>query len=242
MENIPDEIPSLEELKNPAHVEEVIQDELNPALCSHDNITHTEYKKQLGKKISEMTEEEKQKYNALSQKQKREKENVKKKVEEEQAVEKENNDTRNNLYNQLFVLKNKFPENTKNIIIDPEMTLSALEEKKALILQIITSKNADRVVFQSLLLMCRTAERGLNYFDVDALDGFNEEVEGSEDDIIPILKEMIDMGEIDTSFLTPQLRLMVVMSGAAVRTMEKNIAKKKVQILDAPSLDTTESD
>ena len=240
MENIPDEIPSLEELKNPAHVEEVIQDE--PLEPSHENITHTEYKKQLGKKISDMSEEEKQKYNALSQKKKREKENVKKKVEEEEAVTKENNDTRNNLYNQLFVLKNKFPENTKNIIIDPEMTLTALEEKKALILQIITSKNADRVVFQSLLLMCRTAERGLNYFEVDALDGFNEEVEGSEDDIIPILKEMIDMGEIDTSFLTPQLRLMVVMSGAAVRTMEKNIAKKKVQILDAPSSHTTESD
>lgn len=238
MENIPDEIPSLEELKNPAHVEEVIQDELP----SHDNITHTEYKKQLGKKISEMSEEEKQKYNALSQKQKREKESVKKKVEEEEAVTKENNDTRNNLYNQLFVLKNKFPENTKNIIIDPEMTLSALEEKKALILQIITSKNADRVVFQSLLLMCRTAERGLNYFDLDALDGFNQEVEGAEDDIIPILKEMIDMGEIDTSFLTPQLRLMVVMSGAAVRTMEKNIAKKKVKILDAPLSDIIESD
>tara|TARA_R110002020_G_scaffold33237_2_gene101429 strand:+ start:1208 stop:1930 length:723 start_codon:yes stop_codon:yes gene_type:complete len=240
MENIPDEIPSLEELKNPAHVEEVIQDE--PLEPSHENITHTEYKKQLGKKISDMSEEEKQKYNALSQKKKREKENVKKKVEEEEAMTKENNDTRNNLYNQLFVLKNKFPENTKNIIIDPEMTLTALEEKKALILQIITSKNADRVVFQSLLLMCRTAERGLNYFEVDALDGFNEEVEGSEDDIIPILKEMIDMGEIDTSFLTPQLRLMVVMSGAAVRTMEKNIAKKKVQILDAPSSHTTESD
>ena len=39
---------------------------------------------------------------------------------------------------------------------------------------------------------------------------------------------MIDMGEIDTSFLTPQLRLLVVMSGCAVRTLEKNTAKKKV--------------
>ena len=235
MDNISEEVPTLEELKNPAHtnVEEVVED---------DSMSHTEYKKKLGKKISEMTEDEKQKYNALSQKCKREKESLKKKVEEEEAVEKENTDAKNTLYNQLYVLKNKFPENTKNIIIDPDMTLSALEEKKALILQIITSKNADRVVFQSLLLMCRTAERGLNYFDIDALDGFNEEVSSSEDDIVPILKEMIDMGEIDTSFLTPQLRLMVVMSGCAVRTMEKNIAKKKVQIPDAPSSPITEKD
>jgi hypothetical protein len=237
MDNIPEveEVPTLEDLKNPAHlnVEEVVEDE---------SMSHTEYKKKLGKKISEMSEEEKCKYNALSQKCKREKESVKKKVEEQEAVEKENNDAKNTLYNQLYVLKNKFPENTKNIIIDPDMTLSALEEKKALILQIITSKNADRVVFQSLLLMCRTAERGLNYFDIDALDGFNEEVSSSEDDIVPILKEMIDMGEIDTSFLTPQLRLMVVMSGCAVRTLEKNTAKKKVQIPDAPSSDTIEKD
>ena len=28
--------------------------------------------------------------------------------------------------------------------------------------------------------------------------------------------------------VTPQLRLMIVMSGCAVRTMEKNLAKKKV--------------
>jgi hypothetical protein len=237
MDNIPEveEVPTLEDLKNPAHlnVEEVVEDE---------SMSHTEYKKKLGKKISEMSEEEKCKYNALSQKCKREKESVKKKVEEQEAVEKENNDAKNTLYNQLYVLKNKFPENTKNIIIDPDMTLSSLEEKKALILQIITSKNADRVVFQSLLLMCRTAERGLNYFDIDALDGFNEEVSSSEDDIVPILKEMIDMGEIDTSFLTPQLRLMVVMSGCAVRTLEKNTAKKKVQIPDAPSSDTIEKD
>ena len=36
------------------------------------------------------------------------------------------------------------------------------------------------------------------------------------------------MGSIDTTFLTPELRLMVIMSGCAVRTMEKNLAKKKV--------------
>jgi len=237
MDNISEQVPTLEDLKNPAHlnlnVEEVVEDEA---------MSHTEYKKKLGKKISEMSEDEKCKYNALSQKCKREKETVKKKVEEEEAVEKENNDAKNTLYNQLYVLKNKFPENTKNIIIDPDMTLSALEEKKALILQIITSKNADKVVFQSLLLMCRTAERGLNYFDIDALDGFNEEVSGAETDICEILKELIDCGEIDCSFLTPQLRLMVVMSGCAVRTIEKNTAKKKVQILDAPSSHTTEKD
>ena len=218
-EVIEDKIPSLEELKNQDHLEEDLED---------IEMTSSEYKKSLGKKVSQFTEEEKAKYNALSQKKKRKKD---KEVEEnlkEEIIEKENNEARNTLYNQLFVLKNKFPDGTKNIHIDPEMSITILEEKKALILQMITNKNADRVVFQSLLLLSRTAERGLNYVDIDILDGYSEEVESSEADILPILKEMIDMGEIDTSFLTPQLRLLVVMSGCAVRTLEKNTAKKKV--------------
>ena len=218
-EVIEDKIPSLEELKNPEHLEEDLED---------IEMTASEYKKSLKKKVSEFTEEEKAKYNALSQKKKRKKD---KEVEEnlkEEIIEKENNEARNTLYNQLFVLKNKFPDGTKNIHIDPEMSITILEEKKALILQMITNKNADRIVFQSLLLLSRTAERGLNYVDIDILDGYSQEVESSEADILPILKEMIDMGEIDTSFLTPQLRLMVVMSGCAIRTLEKNTAKKKV--------------
>lgn len=220
-ENIEEKIPTIEDLKNPAHTD--IEDNLEDT-----EMTASEYKKSLGKKVSEFTEEEKAKYNALSQKKKRKKD---KEVEEnlkEEIIEKENNEARNTLYNQLFVLKNKFPDGTKNIHIDPEMSITILEEKKALILQMITNKNADRIVFQSLLLLSRTAERGLNYVDIDILDGYSQEVESSEADILPILKEMIDMGEIDTSFLTPQLRLMVVMSGCAIRTLEKNTAKKKV--------------
>ncbi len=220
-ENIEEKIPTIEDLKNPAHTD--IEDNLEDT-----EMTASEYKKSLKKKVSEFTEEEKAKYNALSQKKKRKKD---KEVEEnlkEEIIEKENNEARNTLYNQLFVLKNKFPDGTKSIHIDPEMSIAVLEEKKALILQMITNKNADRVVFQSLLLLSRTAERGLNYVDIDILDGYSQEVESSEADILPILKEMIDMGEIDTSFLTPQLRLLVVMSGCAVRTLEKNTAKKKV--------------
>ena len=58
----------------------------------------------------------------------------------------------------------------------------------------------------------------------------------SKQDIIPILKEMVDLGEIDTSCMTPQLRLMIIMASVGVRTIEKNNDKKKsrsvVDILD----------
>ncbi len=228
-EDLSEVIPTLEDLKNPAHGD--VED------CQEDNeeeeMTASQYKKSLKKKVSQFTEEEKQKYNALSQKKKRKKDKIIEEQEISEKAEKEELQIKQTLYNQLYCLKEKFPDNTKNIVIDVDMSLEVLEEKKKLILTIITQKNADRVVFQSLLLMCRTGERGLNYFDIDMLDGFSEEVEGCSDDVIPILKEMIDMGQIDTSFLTPELRLLVVMSGCAVRTMEKNNAKKKVSNINA---------
>jgi len=105
-------------------------------------------------------------------------------------------------------------------------------------MKIITQKNSDAIIFETLLLGCRTIERGLNYAEIQALDGYAENVDEAKDDIIPILKEMIDLGEIDTSMLTPQLRLMIVMSSVAVKTVEKNNDKKKNEVI-AEALDTS---
>ena len=77
--------------------------------------------------------------------------------------------------------------------------------------------------------MARTGERGMNYFNIDALDGYSDNLSEAKEDIIPILKEMIDTGEIDCSMMTPQLRLMIVMSSVAVKTIEKNNDKKNSQ-------------
>ena len=111
------------------------------------------------------------------------------------------------------------------------MNMSTLEEKKSLIMKIITQKNSDSIVFETLILASRTAERGLNYCKVEALDGYSDNLNESREDIIPILKEMIDLGEIDTTMMTPQLRLMIVMSSVAVKTIEKNNDKKNSQRL-----------
>jgi len=216
-------IPTIEELKNPNAVENNIS--TDPSTDPEE--THLDYKKRLNKKVSEFTDEEKSHYNKLAQKNKR----VKEKNEEEKNEEKLDEEKKNALYNQLFVLKQKFPDNLENIHINSDMNMKTLTEKKNLIMTIITQKNSHNVVFESLLLMCRTGERSLDYFGVDALEGYSENVENTKDDIIPILKEMIDLGEIDTSMLTPQLRLAIVMSSVVVKTIEKNNDKKKNAII-----------
>ncbi len=212
-------IPTIQDLKNPNAIENNISTDIEE--------THLDYKKRLNKKVSEFTEEEKQHYNKLAQKNKR----VKEKNEEEIQEVKLDEEKKNTLYNQLFVLKQKFPENLENIHINPDMNMKTLTEKKNLVMTIITQQNSHNVVFESLLLMCRTGERGLDYFGVDALHGYSENVEHAKDDIVPILKEMIDTGEIEVSALTPQLRLMILMSSVAVRTIEKNNDKKKNAII-----------
>ena len=210
-------ISTLEDLKNP-EASEIITGEITDV---EEN--HLDYKKKLNKKVSEFTEEEKQKYNKLAQKKKR----VKEKNEEEINNEKLEEEKKTHLYNQLFVLKQKFPENLENIHINNDMNYKTLNEKKDLIMTLITQKNSHNVVFETLLLMCRTGERGLDYFDIDALNGYTENLNDAKDDIVPILKEMIDTGEIDCSMMTPQLRLMIVMSSVAVKTVERNNDKKK---------------
>ncbi len=234
--DIQEDIPTLDSLKNPNNISLEVEDVIDTPRPPVE--THLEYKKRLNKKVSEFTEEEKKEYNRLSQSKKRKE--VKFKVEEEKKEEdiKADNKKSTDLYNQLFVLKKKFPEHLDDIHINKEMNIDTLNEKKDLIMKIITQKNSDAIIFETLLLGCRTIERGLNYAEIEALDGYADNVDEARGDIIPILKEMVDLGEIDTSMLTPQLRLMIVMSSVAVKTVEKNNDKKKNEVI-AGALDTS---
>lgn len=221
---------SLDSLKNPDNINEEknVHFDITEDIIPEEE-THLEYKKRLNKKVSEFSDEEKSHYNKLAQKYKRKNEKNEEQVKKDNEQEQLNEEKKNNLYNQLFVLKQKFPENTGEIIISKDMNVKTLEEKKSLILKIITQKNSENVVFETLLLCARTGERGMDYFGIDALDGYSDNLTEAKEDIIPILKEMIDTGEIDCSCMTPQLRLMIVMSSVAVKTIEKNNDKKNSQ-------------
>ena len=221
-----EEIITLDSLKNTENIEKSVSFEVE------EEETHLEYKKRLNKKVSEFTDEEKSTYNKLAGKNKR-------KVDKEEEVNKKSEEQKNNMYNQLFVLKQKFPDNTNDIHIDKDMSLKILKEKKSLILQIITTKNSENVVFETLLLVARTGERGLDSFGVQHLNGYANNLMDSKDDIIPILKEMVDLGDIDTSMMTPNLRLMIIMSSCAVRTIQENSDKKNSQsVVDSLDMDS----
>lgn len=130
------------------------------------------------------------------------------------------------LYIKLSVLKQKFPD--IDCEIDKNMSLETLRTKYKLFMTVLETKHADNIAFSVFLLLNKGVERGAeHFFNTEILDGLSDNVYGMKDEICEILKEMIEEGDIDVSFLTPQLRLAMVMSGVIINTIEKNSAKKK---------------
>ena len=243
-----EEIISIEDLKNvknnqnlsPEITDENIEDNIEYNTEGNiEEMTPAQYKKFLKKKVNTFTEEEKNHYNKLAQKNKRKKDKKEEILKEEEEKIELNEEKQTHLYNQLFVLKQKFPDNTDKILIDKDMNIKTLESKKDLIVKIISDKHSHNVIFESLLLLCRTGERGLDYFELDLLEGYADNVENHKDDILPILRELIDLGSIDTTMLTPELRLAIVMSSVAVKTIENNNDKKKNAMLVSVSVPGT---
>ena len=151
-------------------------------------------------------------------------------------------DALDDLYIKLAVLKQKFPD--INCEIDKNMSIDTLKTKYKLFMTTLETKHADSVAFSVFLLLNKGVERGAeHFFNTDMLDGLGDNVVGMKDEICEILKEMIEEGDIDTSFLTPQLRLAMVMSGVVINTIEKNSAKKKAfaSVVDVEEEKTTDA-
>ena len=203
-----------------------------------------EFKKHINKPVKEFDEDEAKFYKRLQKreqlKKKEEKEDTIKKekissifdepVEQDRAkkeiIEVDNNLTEEDLYIQLETLKSKFPDIGENIEINKNMSLQSLKMKYKLMMTLIEQKHADSVAFNIFLLMNKVVERTADsYFNSDCLNGLGDNVLSMKSEITDILKEMVSNGEIPVEMLTPQLRLLMVMSGVVVQTIEQNRAK-----------------
>ena len=150
----------------------------------------------------------------------------------------ENTLSEEELYIQLETLKTKFPDIGERIEFNKNMSMEVLRTKYKLYMTLIEQRHADSVAFNVFLLLNKAVERTAEgYFNVDCLNGLSENVLEMKTEISEVLKEMVANGEIDTAMLTPQLRLMLIMSGVIVQTIEKNSAKKKVLREDVENVD-----
>ena len=207
-----------------------------------------EFKKHLNKAIKDFDEEEAKFYKRLQKREqlkKKEEKEIKIKLEKtrsifdidqheqneqsrakKEIIEVDNNLTEEDLFIQLETLKTKFPDIGQNIEINKNMSLDSLKMKYKLFMSLIEQRHADSVAFNVFLLLNKCVERTAEgYFNTDCLNGLGDNVLSMKSEITDILKEMVSNGEIPVEMLTPQLRLLMVMSGIVVQTIEQNRAK-----------------
>ena len=209
-----------------------------------------DFKKHIGKAIKNMSKEESTFYKRLQKreqlKKKKNKEIEKKKLSTssyfddiEEIPKKIITDTSDEeeevqisaeeLYVKLELLKSKFKD--LDIEINKNMSRETLQVKYNLAMTMIETKHADTVAYSVFLLLNKCVERTAdNYFHTDILNGLSDNVNEMRSEITEILKEMVESGEIPIEMLTPQLRLLMIMSGVVIQTIEKNTAKKKALV------------
>lgn len=212
-----------------------------------------DFKKYIGKAIKNMSKEESTFYKRLQKREqlekKKNKEIEKKKLntssyfddidETPKFANLSKNDTSDEeeevqisaeeLYVKLELLKSKFKD--LDIEINKNMSRETLQTKYNLAMTMIETKHADTVAYSVFLLLNKCVERTADtYFHTDILDGLSDNVNEMRSEITEILKEMVESGEIPIEMLTPQLRLLMIMSGVVIQTIEKNTAKKKALV------------
>jgi hypothetical protein len=72
----------------------------------------------------------------------------------------------------------------------------------------------------------RGMEKITSSLGVADLDGFSSDIRSKDEEILPIIKEMIDLGIIESTAISPEVKLMLVLGNVAVARMERNRIEK----------------
>lgn len=190
-----------------------------------------EYKSKLNKKVKEMNKEELKIYNEIKLKKKNSEYKENKILDNitNNEIKFQENESNENEFIKLESLKNKFPEVFENIQYDKQMTKETLDTKHKLAMKIIEEKHSHHVAFSLFIMMTKATENiSSEYLSYDGLNGLTETTCEMKDEITDVLKEMIDTGELPVEALTPKMRLALIMSGAVIKTIEKNNSKNDV--------------
>jgi len=131
------------------------------------------------------------------------------------------------LVEDIEILRHKFPDITYNPKYSyPESSVETLERIKNTYIRIISDKAGSTTAFNMLIMASRGLEKITDSFGVADLEGFSGDIMSKQEEIIPILKEMVDLGIIESSALTPEIKLLLVLGNIAVYRMETNRIQK----------------
>ena len=124
----------------------------------------------------------------------------------------------------LDLLQIKFSHIKYNWNYSTNSSIEHLKRQKHLFMRVLTDAASTESVFNLLCLASGGIERGVAMSGMANIDGYGNDVKENKDEIYPLLKQLIDTGQLSVSMLTPELRLGIVMVSLGINRMEKNNA------------------
>ena len=149
-------------------------------------------------------------------------EDIVEKIEDEIKID--NSETKDKLLSDLDLLQIKFSHIKYNWNYSTNSSVDHLKRQKHLFMRVLTDAASTESVFNLLCLASGGIERGVSMSGLANIDGYGNDVKDNKDEIYPLLKQLIDTGQLSVSMLTPELRLGIVMVSLGINRMEKNNA------------------
>ena len=130
------------------------------------------------------------------------------------------------LLQDLDCFKLKFKDLNYEWKYNNDSSLEFLKREKSLFLRIIQEEVGTRAIFNLLVVGAKSAERICDSLGVVDIDGYSGDVANNKDEILTILKDMVDSGLISATALTPEMRLAMIMVSLGVNRAEINKIEK----------------
>ena len=148
--------------------------------------------------------------------------------EEEAMLDKEQ--LKEKLISDLDILKIKFVSIPFSWNYNSNSSLEHLRRQKQLFLRVLNDESGTRALLKLLVIGSKAAEKVADVSGLVDLEGYAGDVNEAEDEIYPILKNLVDTGVLSVGHLTPELRLGMIMCSLAMNRIDKN--KKKGSFLE----------
>ena len=127
----------------------------------------------------------------------------------------------------LDVIQAKFPHIWKGCptYSYPESSVESLERIKSTYTKLINDKLTSKLAFNTLIALSKGAERVSDSLGVCDLDGYAYNVQQNEEELIPIIDELISSNVLDMSQITPDIKIAICLLNIGIRTAESNKVK-----------------
>ena len=166
-------------------------------------------------------------------KKKEKKQNVQMVIEEIDNSSKivENTDEKKlRLVSDLDVITAKFPTLWKNCpsYSYPESSIESLERIKSTYSKLINDKLTTKLAFNTLICLSKGAEQVSNSLGVCNLEGYADNIQQNEEELISIIDELISSQVLDMTQITPDIKLGICLLNMGIRTAESNKVKSNL--------------